>query len=51
MDMYSQHDVLSEFKRSMIGMLPEDKAKLLPEDLQKGDLELSKVLESQFFFA
>ena len=43
--------MLSEFKRSMIGMLPEDKVKLLPEDLRKGSLELAKVLESQFFFA
>ena len=50
-DMYSCHDVLSEFREDMIRMLPDSEIKKLPGDLTKSDLDLNVVKESLFFFA
>ena len=50
-DLYQNHDVLADFRQCIEGMLPvEDRAKLPPPPA-KGNLDLSKVLESDFFFA
>jgi DNA-directed RNA polymerase len=47
-DMYEDHDVLSEFRDSIAKLVP---GKELPTVPAFGDLDLSEVLESQFFFA
>jgi len=47
--MYSEKCVLSRFKTDLEAMLPEELK--LPELPPKGDLDLSLVLESPFFFA
>jgi len=48
--MYSEHDVLAEFREEiamLLGVEPEALPKLPP----KGSLDLHQVLESDFFFA
>lgn len=47
--MYSDHDVLAEFRDALQAQLPESSK--LPELPPKGALDLSQVLESPFFFA
>lgn len=47
--MYSEHDVLAEFRDALTAQLPE-KVKL-PDLPEKGALDLDQVLESRFFFA
>ena len=47
--MYSEHDVMTEFRDALAVQLPE-KAKL-PDLPEKGTLDLDQVLESPFFFA
>ena len=47
--MYSQHDVLAEFRDMLQAQLPEKVT--LAEIPEKGDLDLKMVLKSQFFFA
>lgn len=47
--MYETHDVFTEFRQAMLGILPEGIE--LPEAPAKGTLDLKGVLESDFFFA
>lgn len=47
--MYSEHDVLAEFREEITAMLPEGRK--LPQLPPKGTLDLALVLESPFFFA
>jgi DNA-directed RNA polymerase len=49
--LYEQHDVLSEFRESIHQMLSEKRQKALPELPPKGDLDISQVRQSDFFFA
>jgi len=50
-EMYENNDVLDQFLSDISRGLPEDVAKDLPEPPAKGDFDLSKVLESRFFFS
>lgn len=50
-DLYTQNDPLETFRVDMLMMLSEDNAKLLPAVPEKGTLDLSKVADSDFFFA
>ena len=48
-DMYEEHDVLEEFKEELKLQLPEGAE--IPELPIKGTLDLSRVVDSDFFFA
>lgn len=50
-DMYENHDVLEEFRQSILAMLPEERHDEIPPVPAKGDLDLEQVKESDFFFA
>lgn len=50
-EMYEDHDVLAEFRQEIADMLSPENLEQLPEVPQKGDLDLTQVLESDFFFA
>lgn len=50
-EMYGHHDVLEEFRASIAAGLTEEHAALLPPVPQRGSLDLSLVLQSQYFFA
>jgi DNA-directed RNA polymerase len=47
--MYSENDVLAQFREEILGRLPEGTK--LPPLPKKGSLDLKQVLESPFFFA
>jgi len=49
--MYTDHDPLAEFRERLLGQLPEDLRKEVPELPPQGTLDLSEVLSSPFFFA
>ncbi|WP_018123401.1 DNA-directed RNA polymerase [Desulfovibrio oxyclinae] len=49
--MFTEHDVLDEFRDEIITMIGEEAAKELPAMPKKGGLDITKVLESDFFFA
>ena len=46
-----QHDVLAEFRASVIAGLTAENAELVPPVPAKGRLDLSGVKESVYFFA
>lgn len=50
-DLYKEHDVLEEFRASVVGMLTPEEGEKVPRCPQKGDLDLDAVLSSDFFFA
>lgn len=50
-DLYTNWDILANFKGSMVSILPPDAQDNIPKDLQKGDLNLECVKGSSFFFA
>lgn len=49
--MYQENDVLSMFRDEMLAQMPEDLAEELPPVPEKGDLDITLVEESDFFFA
>lgn len=50
-DMYKEHDVLAEFRETILAMLPPELAEKLPPVPTKGTLDIDSVLSSDFFFA
>lgn len=50
-DLYKNHDVLAEFRESIVAMLPPELAEKVPPLPAKGDLDIEAVLGSDFFFA
>ncbi|SHL15096.1 DNA-directed RNA polymerase [Halomonas caseinilytica] len=48
-EMYTEQDVLADFKEELEEQLPEDVE--LPDLPKKGSLDLEQVMESDFFFA
>jgi DNA-directed RNA polymerase len=46
-----QHDVLEEFRNSMLAMLPVEQHEQIPPCPAKGDLDLHAVKASLYFFA
>ena len=50
-DLYKSHDVLIEFRNDIIRMLPESKRETVPMPPEKGDLDITGVLDSEFFFS
>ena len=50
-EMYSQMDVLEEFRNYLLEVLPEHRHKEIEPIPTKGNLVLDKVLDSSFFFA
>ena len=51
MELYSEHDVLDEFRGQILHQLDEEKLADLPPLPSKGNLELHSVLRSQYCFA
>jgi DNA-directed RNA polymerase len=49
--MYSDHDVLTELRDSLLQQLPASQHKKLPPVPPKGSLDIRSVLQSDFFFA
>ena len=49
-EMYSQTDVLEDFRADLLDILPEDKHDEIPPLPPKGDLNIDLVEESEFFF-
>jgi DNA-directed RNA polymerase len=45
------HNLLEEFTKEVVQVLDEDKKQELPELPELGSLDVSKVLEAEFFFA
>jgi len=50
-DMYREFDPLTDFYNGALAMLPEDKRAMVPSTPIKGNLDLSLVERSDFFFA
>jgi DNA-directed RNA polymerase len=50
-DLYKEHDVLAEFRETIIAMLPPELAEKVPPLPAKGSLDIDAVLSSDFFFA
>lgn len=50
-EMYETNDVLEQFKSDMLEIIPDDKKKSLPKNLEIGSLSLSDLHSSDFFFA
>ena len=49
--MFTEEDVLASLRDSIAAMLPEESLAKLPELPEKGDLDITKVLYSAYFFA
>lgn len=49
--MYTEHDVLEEFRQQMLFQLPEELAVKIPPVPPKGTLDLNQIRESRYFFA
>lgn len=49
--MFTERDVLAELRDAVAAMLPETKKKKLPPLPPKGTLDITKVLQSTYFFA
>ena len=49
-EMYSQTDVLEDFRTDLLDILPRDKHDEIPPSPTKGNLDISLVEESEFFF-
>lgn len=50
-DLYKNHDVLAEFRKGIVAMLPPELAEKVPPVPAKGTLDIHAVLSSDFFFA
>lgn len=50
-EMYTQHDVLEEFRQGVLRQIPEEFHEEVPEVPPKGSLDLSAVKDSLYFFA
>lgn len=50
-DMYSENDVLGDFRNAVLKGLSDDKVQDIPDELTKGALDLSLVKDSHYFFA
>jgi len=49
--MYEDHNVLEEFRASILAMLPKELHKDIPPVPPKGTLDLQQIRDSDFFFA
>ena len=49
-EMYSQTDVLEDFRADLLDVLPRDKHDQIPQSPDKGSLDIALVEESEFFF-
>ena len=49
-EMYSQTDVLEDFRADLLDVLPKDKHDQIPQSPDKGSLDIALVEESEFFF-
>ena len=49
-EMYSQTDVLEDFRTDLLDILPRDKHDLIPPAPEKGSLDIALVEDSEFFF-
>ena len=49
-EMYSQTDVLEDFRTDLLDILPKDKHDSISEAPPKGSLDIAKVEDSEFFF-
>lgn len=50
-DLYLNHDVLAEFRDQIVSQVPEDQRDQIPPLPRKGTLDITQVMESDFFFA
>jgi DNA-directed RNA polymerase len=48
---FTETDVLKEFKEDVKSQLPVELHDSLPEELEKGDLDIEQLRECDFFFA
>ena len=48
---FTETDVLKEFKEDVKAQLPVERHEELPEELDKGNLDIEKLRECDFFFA
>ena len=49
--MFTERDVLADLQEEVKALLPEEKQSCLPPPPEKGNLDVTKVLQSAFFFA
>jgi len=49
--MFTEHDILSEFRNDVMKQLPVELHAKLPEVPNKGDLDINQLRDSEFFFA
>jgi DNA-directed RNA polymerase len=50
-EMFTQHDILENFKKDVLEQLPKELHDKLPDVPAKGDLEINQLRDSEFFFA
>jgi DNA-directed RNA polymerase len=50
-NMFTEHDVLAEFRADVLEMIGEEAAVEIPAMPERGTLDITKVLKSDFFFA
>ena len=50
-EMFTQHDILENFKKDVLEQLPKELHNKLPEVPAKGNLEINQLRDSEFFFA
>lgn len=49
--MFTEHDILAEFRNDVMKQLPQELHAKLPEVPEKGNLDINQLRESKFFFA
>jgi len=49
--MFTEHDILKNFREDVLKQLPEKLKSKLPEVPSKGDLDIQQLRDSEFFFA
>ena len=49
--MFSEHDILKNFREDVLKQLPDKLKSKLPEVPSKGDLDIQQLRDSEFFFA
>ena len=49
--MFTDNDILENFRNDVLKQLPEDYKDKLPDVPQKGDLDINELRKSEFFFA
>ena len=49
--MFTDNDILENFRNDVLKQLPKDYNDKLPEVPQKGDLDINELRKSEFFFA